>query len=92
MAQSGSILRLEGVLDSTVAGELIRCLDAYERQAYPVTLDFSGVTGVHWLAADLLDRGMESISRTKGSVFLLIPGRSVELFSHRNPRPDFWKF
>lgn len=83
-------LVLEGALDGAAAWEVIRRLEACERQAYPVALDLNGVTTIHWLAARILTSSLEYITKTKGGVWLCLPGRSCEMFRAEVLRPDFW--
>lgn len=89
----GLTLVLGGFIDGTSAWEVIKRLEVFERAAYPVTLDLNGVTEVHWLAAQILTRGLDYIyiSKAKGPVRLVLPGRAVEEFHPGMLRPDFWK-
>lgn len=79
--QGRLLLGLEGTFDAGAAWEVIKRLEAYEREVYPITLDFKGVWDIHWLAVSILTRGLEYVSKTRGSVLLAVPGNAIEVFS-----------
>lgn len=87
----GLTLILEGVINGASAWEVIKRLEACERSGYPVTLDFKGVTDVHWFAAQVLTAGLEYISKAKGPIRFMLPDGAVEQFNPGMLRPDFWK-
>ena len=70
---------IKGDMNEKAAWQLLKQLEKFQPDHYPINLDVDGVGTIHWFAANILKAGFEHILTTRGEIFLIQ--------QHTNPQP-----
>lgn len=74
------IVAVEGRVDAEAAWKIVKRLEGLGREEFPLVLDLSRVQSIHWFAIEILKKGVESLNRKTGPIYLKFGLGITELY------------